>query len=320
MQNGNDSSKWINVYFPLIAVQFLFAALPSFSKIAFRTFDPKFILIVRIGGGAMIFSILYRLFFYSGKIEKKHYLNFIMLAFTGVCMNQFLFLEGVARTTSINAIIIVATIPIDTLILSALLKQERITPLKIAAIALAFMGVFIIVGIENLNLGGYFAGNILLVLSAVVYSFYLVFSRKMLAIYKPFTVIAYVFIFGFFETIPMTLLPIFDIFHNPIPAVLWWSPAVILVFGTALPYLFNIIALRTAKSSLVASFIYLQPLFGIALSVIMLKERLEIKNVAAAVLILAGLTILSKEQKIAGAARKLNGLAFLKNSGRSKSI
>lgn len=309
----------MNVYLPLIAVQFLFAALPSFSKIAFNTFDTKLILIVRIGGGALIFYVIYRLFFYSGKIEKKHYLNFFMLAFTGVCMNQFLFLEGVAKSTAINSIIIVATIPIDTLIISALLRQERITPVKIAAIVSAFTGVFIIVGIENLDLGGHFAGNILLILSALVYSFYLVFSRKMLALYKPFTVIAYVFIFGFLETIPMTLLPIFNIIHEPVPLTMWWTPAVILVFGTVLPYLFNIIALRTAKSSLVASFIYLQPLFGIALSVIMLRERLEIKNIAAAVLILAGLTLLSREQKIAEAARKLNEINILKNVKRSKS-
>lgn len=312
MIENNENSKWINIYLPLIAVQFLFAALPSFSKIAFRTFDPKLILIVRIGGGALIFYLIYRLFFYSGKIERRHYLNFFVLAFTGVCMNQFLFLEGVSRTTSINAIIIVATIPIDTLIISAFLKQDKITPIKIAAIASAFMGVFIIVGAEKLDLGGYFAGNILLVGSALVYSFYLVLSRKMLAIYKPFTVISYVFIFGFLETIPMTLLPIFEMLREPAPLKFWWTPAVILVFGTVLPYLFNIIALRRAKSSLVASFIYLQPLFGIALSLVLLGEKLELKNVAAAALILAGLTILSREQKIAGSFRRLNGFAFQK--------
>lgn len=312
MIENNENSKWINIYLPLIAVQFLFAALPSFSKIAFRTFDPKLILIVRIGGGALIFYLIYRLFFYSGKIEQRHYLNFFVLAFTGVCMNQFLFLEGVSRTTSINAIIIVATIPIDTLIISAFLKQDKITPIKIAAIASAFMGVFIIVGAEKLDLGGYFAGNILLVGSALVYSFYLVLSRKMLAIYKPFTVISYVFIFGFLETIPMTLLPVFEMLREPAPLKFWWTPAVILVFGTVLPYLFNIIALRRAKSSLVASFIYLQPLFGIALSLVLLGEKLELKNVAAAALILAGLTILSREQKIAGGFRRLNGFAFQK--------
>lgn len=310
MQDGNNNSKWINVYLPLIAVQILFAALPSFSKIAFRWFDPKFILIVRIGGGALIFYILYRLFFYAGKIERKHYLNFFMLAFTGVCMNQFLFLEGVSRTTSINAIIIVATIPIYTLIISAFLKHDRITPVKIMAIALAFTGVFIIVGIENLDLGGYFAGNILLVLSGIVYSLYLVFSRNMLKIYKPFQLISYVFIFGFLETIPITFLPLFNVVQNPPSISLWWSPAVILVFGTILPYLFNIIALRTAKSSLVASFIYLQPLFGIALSMILLGEKLEMKNITAAAFILAGLTLLGREEKIAGTVRKLSGLTF----------
>lgn len=294
----NNNSQWMNVYLPLIAVQLLFAALPSFSKIAFRTFNPKFILIIRIGGGALIFYILYRLFFYSGTIQRKHYLNFFMLAFTGVCMNQFLFLEGVARTTSINAIIIVATIPIHTLILSTLLKQDRITPVKIAAIAVAFSGVFVIVGLENLNLGGYFSGNILLVLSAMIYSFYLVYSKTMLKIYKPFTVITYVFIFGFLETIPITLLPIFDIVNNPVPFALWWSPAVILIFGTVLPYFFNIIALKGEKSSVVAAFIYLQPLFGIIISMILLGESLETKNIIAAALILGGVTILSREHKI----------------------
>jgi drug/metabolite transporter (DMT)-like permease len=316
MENGKNRSQWINVYLPLIAVQFLFAALPSFSKIAFRSFDPKFILIVRIGGGALIFYILYRLFFYSGKIQRKHYLNFFILAFTGVCMNQFLFLEGVSRTTSINAIILVAMIPIYTLIISAVLKMDRITPVKIAAIVLAFTGVLIIVGIENLDLGGYFAGNILLVMSGIVYSFYLVLSRSMLKIYKPFTVISYVFIFGFLETIPITIFPLFSVIQYPVSFDLWWSPVVILVFGTVLPYLFNIIALRTAKSNLVASFIYLQPLFGIALSMILLGERLEIKNLAAAAFILAGLTLLSREQKITAVARKLNGLTFRQKAGR----
>ena len=220
------------------------------------------------------------------------------LGFFGVAVSQVSFINGVARTTSINSLIILATIPINTLIFSILLKKERFSFLKFFAVLVGFFGVFFIVGLKGLSLSGNTVGNLLVLLSSASYSLYLVLSKTALKKHEPFKLLTFVFLFGFLEVLPFSIFNVFAITANPVHIRFWWAPMVVVIVGTLLPNMLTIIALKNVKASVVGVFSYLEPLFGVILSIIILGERLKPNNIIAAALILAGVTIASGEERI----------------------
>ena len=72
-----------------------------------------------------------------------------------------------------------------------------------------------------------------------------------------------------------------------VPGRIWALGAFIVVFPTALAYLLNFWALARVESSLVALFIYLQPLIATSLSILLLGEGLDGGMVGGALLIFA---------------------------------
>jgi len=295
----------------LISIQFFWGFLAPVAKIAFRHFDPMFIIFLRIGISSLFFYVMYRLMFYKGRTPGKDLLKFAALGFFGVAVSQVSFINGVARTTSINSLIILATIPINTIIFSILLKKERFSFLKFFAVLLGFFGVFFIVGLNGITLSGNTVGNILILLSSASYSLYLVLSKIALKSHEPFKLLTFVFLFGFLEVLPFSIFKVFTITENPVHIRFWWAPMVVVIVGTLLPNMLTIIALKNVKASVVGVFSYLEPLFGVILSIIILGERLKPNNIIAAALILVGVTIASGEERI---AKKLKSIIATRKS------
>jgi drug/metabolite transporter (DMT)-like permease len=299
MTNENEQyQSRTKTYLMLVLIQFFWGFLAPVAKIAFGHFDPMFIIFLRVGISSLFFYIVYRLMFFEGPVPGKDLLTFAALGFLGVAVSQVSFINGVARTTSINSLIILATIPINTLIFSVLFKLERFSILKAFAIMLAFTGVFFIVGIEGLTLSGNTFGNLLILVSSLSYSLYLVLSKSVLKKHKPFKLLTYVFLFGFLEVLPFSIFRVFDITANPVHIRFWWAPMVVVIVGTLLPNMLTIFALKNVRASIVGVFSYLEPLFGVILSILMLGEKLKVNNIIAAVLILAGIIITSSEERI----------------------
>ncbi|WAC00873.1 DMT family transporter [Lacinutrix neustonica] len=76
------------------------------------------------------------------KIDKKDYKTFFFGAVFGVAINMLLFIKGLEYTTPIHASVIMITVPIIVLVLSAIYLKERITTLKIIGVVLGFSRSF----------------------------------------------------------------------------------------------------------------------------------------------------------------------------------
>jgi drug/metabolite transporter (DMT)-like permease len=73
------------------------------------------------------------------------------------------------------------------------------------------------------------------------------------------------------------------------PTVWWWVGYIVL-FPTILTYLLNIWALQRVSSSLVAGYIYLQPLFAAAVAPLLLEdEQITTRTAVAGLAIFLGL-------------------------------
>jgi drug/metabolite transporter (DMT)-like permease len=280
------------VHAALAAVQVMFAALPIAAKFVLPSVPPSGIAFFRIAGAGLAFALLKALTVRERVVARRDLLTLAGLALVGVVLNQVLFLEGVKRTTAINANILVTTVPAYTLGIALALRRERATLAKVGGIVLAAAGAVWLIGPDRIRLDPSTAfGNALIVLNTSLYASYLVLSKPLLERYQPVTVVTYVFLFGglFIAPVGVVALRDVDLFHLPRAAVI--ALVFIVLCSSVLAYYLSIWALRRTASSLVAMYVYLQPLITALGAPLLLHERVTPRAGLSGGLIFAGLAL-----------------------------
>ena len=271
----------------LIAVQVFFATLPIAAKIALRELTAPTLVLLRCVVAAAVFYLIHRLTT-NERVERRDYWRFAYYSVLGVSMNQLLYVAGLTLTTATAAQMLITGGPAVTLLVAILAGKEVASPLKWTGIALAGSGALLLVGAGAS--GGSVTGNVLILVNMVAYSSYLVAARDLLKRYHPLTVITWIFIFGVVGLLPFG---VFGVIHQ-LPttslttrlALLW-----IILFPTVAAYYLNMWALTTVESSVVSTFVYLQPVMTALLAMPILGERPSLRMVPAAVMIFSGVAV-----------------------------
>ncbi|HEX5010971.1 MAG TPA: DMT family transporter [Planctomycetota bacterium] len=289
----------------LILVQLCFGVFPALGKIAMPTFSPEAVLVWRllVGSGVLMALALAR----HGRAAlppAAELLRLFGLALLGVIVNQFLFLEGLSRTTSVNAGLLITVIPVATTAIAVLLRRERATARRLGGIGLAVAGVallFLLRLVRRTTAGGSTAlGDLFIVVNAISYSFYLVLAKGVLSRLPQLVVVAWLFVFG------ALVMPWFalDITWVPPAAqpVQWWALAGILLFPTVLAYLLNTIVLARTHASTTAAYVMLQPFVAMLLGLTLLREEMHWSEAVTGAFVLAGLWLVSVPPRAPAAA------------------
>ena len=296
------------VHLAMVTVQFLFASLTIAAKFVLPGIPPSGIVFCRITGAALAFVVIKAVTVREEVTDRRDLLTLAGLALVGVVLNQLFFLEGVKRTTAINANILITTIPAFTLAIAIVLRRERASAAKVAGILCAAAGALYLIGLDRLRLDPATSfGNALIVCNTSLYAIYLVLSKRLLERYHPVTVVTYVFLFGALFIAPFGVAALRDVqFATQPPAVLI-GLAYIVVFPSILAYYLSVWALRRTESSLVAMYVYLQPLMTAIGAPIILHESVTARAGLAAALIFTGLALATWSEQRGG---RVLGAAF----------
>jgi drug/metabolite transporter (DMT)-like permease len=209
-----------------------------------------------------------------------------------VVINQVLFVEGLYRTHTAHSAIINTGIPVATLLFALLAGTEQANGRKLTGIGLALGGVLYLLLHTGATMPGQFVtGDILTLLNGLSYSLFLVMSKPILSRYSSLGVTAWLLTFGAIMITALGLPQLITRDLSAVPAPIWWTGAFVVIFPTVLAYLLNSWALARVESSLVALFIYLQPLIAATLGIFWLGEPLGAETIIAAVFIFAGVGV-----------------------------
>jgi drug/metabolite transporter (DMT)-like permease len=268
---SDSDGPHLSVHLALVAVQLMFAALSIAAKIAMREVPPLGLIAFRVPAATAILLIA-RAFMRWERVAWRDLPTLFVYALFGIIANQLIFIEGLARSTATNAVVIGATIPVFTVGVAVALGREAATRSKLVGLAVACGGALAIVGAGRFEAGGHLLGNLLIVTNSLCFSIYLVISRGLLARYRTITVITWTFVFGTLGVEPFGARALLT--HAAGFSTRAWAALVFIVlFPTVGTYFLNTFALRRASSSLVAIYIYLQPAIGALLAAVMLGER-----------------------------------------------
>lgn len=272
----------------LLAVQVLFGTMPIAMKVALRDMSSPALALLRVGFAAILFVVLQRVLVGERIHNRRDYLELAAYSLFGVVFNQLLYITSLTLTTATAAQTCAAAGPALTLMFAILLRRESATPAKWVGIGLAGAGVLSLIG--GGEGGGAALGNLLALMNTACFAVYLVISRGLAQRYHPLTIITWVFVLGVPGMLPWGARAVLAEAGHAQPLT-WLALAWIVVGPTVGAYYLNVYALAKVESSVVSTFVYLQPLVTAALAVTLLDEIPSPRVIPAALLIFAGVAV-----------------------------
>lgn len=219
----------------------------------------------------------------------------ILCMFQTVIQYLFFYL-GLARTSGVKASIVESFSVFAALIISVFIfRQEKISAAKIIGCIVGISGVILV------NMGGKSAfnftiGDLFIFISCISYAFSTVFMKKISVRFSPAVLSGYQFMLGGIIMIVCGLIGGGKINSFTLKGL---AVLLFLAFISACAYTLWSILLKYNPVSKVAVFGFLNPVFGVILSAVLLKEGsvLSIKNILALLICCFGIYLVNSEKK-----------------------
>jgi drug/metabolite transporter (DMT)-like permease len=278
------------------AILLLNTALWGFSapiiKHSFQFVSPSIFLFYRYVFASALFLPIFLLYWSRTKHHIDHVRTFLLaLLGTPLCLLPLFY--GLNLTTAIEASILESSSPIFTILMCLLFLREKVLPKEWKGLALAIVGTFIIAfeplisGHNHIQLS--LQGNFLIILSNIIWTFFLLFSKKIkanpvyLSFYSFIVSIPFFFLIATSQNLSLSLNPL------ALPGILYMS-----LGGSIIAFWAYQEGQKRIEASEAAVFTYLKPAFAIPLSIFWLKEAFSPVAIVATLLIIVGVFISEK--------------------------
>jgi drug/metabolite transporter (DMT)-like permease len=221
-----------------------------------------------------------------------------LMGFVGVAFHQLLQAYALTLTTAVNTGWLIGLTPVWSALLAWLWLGERMSALKVAGLALGFVGAAVVVTGGKVS-GGLLAlpstrGDLLILLSTLNWALYSVLGRKTLRSLGSTRATAGAFVAGLVLLAPTALVPGTLSSLGRLSPAGWAAVLFLGVCCSGLGYLFWYRALETMEASRVGALLYLEPVVTLATGMALLGERVGAATIAGGLLLLAGVALVQR--------------------------
>lgn len=229
---------------------------------------PSGFITLRVTGAGLLFWLLYLLRKDRQKVDRKDLPRLALCGLTGVALNMLLFFNGLSLTSPVNASLVMTVNPLWVLLASAVMLGLKITRTKLVGVLIGGVGA---VGLLLYSAAGpaphaHATGDLMVMLNALSYGVYLVAVRPLMAKYRPLTVVAWVFLFGWIFSTPFGAAQALAVDWSLFTPEQFAATAFVVIGTTFFAYLLNIFAIGHVQPTVVAAYIYLQPILAFGFS------------------------------------------------------
>ncbi len=264
-------------------------------KIGLGSLSPLTLIAGRLMFGAAFLIIVVAFARQELPRSRRMYGHLLVMSVINIVLPFTLITVGEQSIDSALASILNATVPLGVIVIAPFfLPEERITPARIAGLAVGFAGVILLVAPDLVNLGDSdLTGELLLLGSSLSYACGGVYARRNVRGLRP--MIPALFQVTFALVIVASLAAIVDRpweTLKPAPeaivAVIWLG-----ILGSGVAYLCYFFVLQhwgATRTSMVA---YVLPVVGIALGAIVLHDPITINRIAGTALVMAGVALVN---------------------------
>ncbi|MBX3066617.1 MAG: DMT family transporter [Anaerolineae bacterium] len=280
-----------------IAAAAIWGGMYVVSDQVLNVIPPFALLTLRMAQGLIALGILLAL---QGKLSLplRDVLKLIGVGLIGNGLSlgaQFL---GTALSTAANGAVITSASPAFIVFFAWLILREPLTRNRLLAVALASIGVLVILDLSTLDFSSAkLQGNLWLVFAALTWGAFSVLVRKVSANYPSLTITWYGFFGGLIVGIPMGMI---ELSRQPV-VMADITPAIILgilylgLISTALALYWWNLSFALVPASTASLFFFAQPLVGVLLSAVLLGEPLTAQILIGGALIIGGVLLSLRE-------------------------
>ena len=270
------------------------------TKIALREVSPVTIIWMRFGIGVLILGMAVSVRRQFALPSKNDLAYFALLGFIGVTFHQWLQATGLQTARATTTAWIVATIPVFTALLGWLVLKEKMNLARVGGIAIAALGVLLIVSDGDLSalVSGETGaiGDLLILISAPNWAVYTILSRRELARHPAARMMFYVMLFGWLFACVWIFG--FGPALKEIPRLSasgWTSILALGILGSGLAYIAWYDALQAIPASQLGVFINIEPLVTMMLAAPMLGEQITLISLLGGAIIIFGVWLVNRQ-------------------------
>jgi len=281
-------------WFLLILLSAIWGGAFTLNKIALDLYTPEVIVAGRlIVGSAFLIVLIYFIYKrFSFNLSQLNY--YLFMSLVGIVIPFIAIINGQRNIDSAMAGILMATMPITTILLSHFfLVDEKINQQKLIGFLISFFGVFILIYREDLFVNNSFSTTLIsqlqVMLGSTLYSIAAIYGKK----YKMTDPVSASTGTILFATFFMLIYLIFiDESNVSIPTLLVNYNILLLgILCTAIATIIYFQILQTAGASFLSIMNFLIPLWAILFGILILNDAFSWNYIFGLIIILAGIKL-----------------------------
>lgn len=277
----------------LLVMAIIWAVNFSVAKVALRHLSPLAFNTLRFPLAALTLLIVLRL--RRGVLwpERKDVGRIVLLGVTGNLLYQQFFIFGLDHSRAGTASLLLAGTPLLTALLSAAVGHEKVKPRVWFGVSCTVVGIALVV-LSREPLGGAepsIWGPVLLLGASVIWAFYTVGSKGLVARYGPLPVTAWTLWIGTALIVVIGLPDALRVDLGSLSLGSWLAVAYAGVLSIGIAYLIWYYGVEQLGNTRTATYSNLVPAIALAVAWLWLSEIPTIGQVAGAVIIIGGVTL-----------------------------
>jgi drug/metabolite transporter (DMT)-like permease len=230
-------------------------------------------------------------------LTRRQWLATFVLGLLGVFAYNLFFMGALERLPASRAALIIALNPVITITISAFVLGETLSRRRWLGVAIALAGVCIVITRGNFtSLGsmGIGAGEILMLAAVTSWALYTIIGRKVLGGLTPLAATNYAALWGTLLLFIVAIPHLDEVHASQFDARMIASVLYLGVGGTALAFVWYYMSIKRLGASIASIFNNLVPVFGVAISVLLLGEPLLPSMLVGGAIAICGVMMVSR--------------------------
>mgnify|MGYP001239855661 FL=1 len=281
-------------WFLLILLSAIWGGAFTLNKMALDSFTPEVIVAGRLISGSLFLIALIYFLYKKFSINLNQINYYLFMSLVGIVIPFIAIITGQENIDSAMAGILMATMPISTIILSHIfLDDEKMNKQKFIGFIISFVGVFVLIYRDGLfidnSISETLESQLLVILGATLYAFAAIYGKKY-KITDPLSASTGTILFATFF---MSIYLIFIDQSKPSYSNLLLDINILLlgIVCTAIATVIYFQILQSEGASFISMMNFLIPLWAILFGILILNDQFDLNYIFGLLIILFGIKL-----------------------------
>jgi drug/metabolite transporter (DMT)-like permease len=227
------------------------------------------------------------------RINKKQFLQLLVLGSTGIFAYSFFFFNGMKRVPASHGSLIVALNPVLVMLISSFFGKERIKGIRIVGLLLSLAGTAIVIARGDIfSLFSTFTwGDAFMLGCPIAWAFYTYFAKDALKTTTPLQASTWSILLGFLMI--LFFVP-FETYPTIVDWTVWLALAYLGICGSILGFVWYYEGIQKIGPLKTSAFNNLIPIFAMILSVIVLGETIHGYTIYGSAMVIGGVFLINR--------------------------